>query len=699
MSSELETALPPVTTVGRHSVTYGQSPPARYSKLSEKFRQNAPSEFQCSVFCGGKKCKYESPKNWSHEDMTINGIYSHWVTDDILAMARPSTEVIEKYNVIQQFQEQNIKSIINLQMPGEHSTCGNNLESSGFSYDPQLFMDNDIFFYNFRWKDYGTVSEETLLDMVKVMAFALSEGKVAVHCHAGLGRTGVLIACYLVYSLRCKPNDAIRYVRVKRPQAIQTRNQIQSVQRFAQCVIPLFVVFSNVIPKAFGFNLNQYLNRQRHLIHGLEARHLKFIPKLVYIICERLLVLANCQPSPNGENLNYDIENANSFCNFFLSASSPEDSNWRPPSQLTLQLDADTPEKKKEEENGRQGNCGHCRGDMSKITGKGALYQLRRCETRCDQEETFFNYEEFVPGDGRGSSSLSGSSSNPEDVGHFTQSSSINSEDFDTEASDDGIDSMLMEEPTTEDLSQNPCYQELELRSLAAAGEENKNSNLDSTDIVKALIASHCLLGPEFQSHLKQYQKDLNNRGSAWERLAKESDPILLTGILWSWLDHLKTPILNKQDLTYIVLKSEKPVDALARLDKDTRFTIEYLIRFVARLLPNSLEPCDDLLRRLVASLTHQCLAIHGVLHPVGAKWSKMREGTTTLVMHFVRGIYKLSCGLPLEEEEYGGRSRRRKSYMGINLMAQAIGKSNVSKPEVQELKSFFNFGFKKKCS
>lgn len=48
-----------------------------------------------------------------------------------------------------------------------------------------------VYYYNFGWKDYGVASLTTILDMVKVMSFAVQEGKLAVHCHAGLGRTGL----------------------------------------------------------------------------------------------------------------------------------------------------------------------------------------------------------------------------------------------------------------------------------------------------------------------------------------------------------------------------------------------------------------------------------------------------------------------------------------------------------------------------
>ncbi|KAF0021808.1 hypothetical protein F2P81_025939 [Scophthalmus maximus] len=117
-------------------------PTAKYTKMGETLRHVIPGHMQCSMACGGKACKYENPSRWSNEEQAIKGLYSSWITDNLLAMARPSTEIIEKYNIIQQFQRCGLKTVINLQRPGEHASCGNPLEQeSGFTYRPETFME------------------------------------------------------------------------------------------------------------------------------------------------------------------------------------------------------------------------------------------------------------------------------------------------------------------------------------------------------------------------------------------------------------------------------------------------------------------------------------------------------------------------------------------------------------------------------
>ncbi|XP_026319945.1 protein tyrosine phosphatase domain-containing protein 1-like [Hyposmocoma kahamanoa] len=157
-------------------------PSAQYSALGERVRTAAPSALQCALFCGGARCPYERPHR---PDNAIQGLYSDWITDDILAMARPNTAGIAARNIVQQFHSWGIRTVMNLQTPGEHASCGPPLTTSGFTYDPNVFMANDIYYYNFAWADYGEASLSGLLDMAKVLSFALKEGRVAIHCHAG----------------------------------------------------------------------------------------------------------------------------------------------------------------------------------------------------------------------------------------------------------------------------------------------------------------------------------------------------------------------------------------------------------------------------------------------------------------------------------------------------------------------------------
>eukprot|EP01015_Nassula_variabilis_P012096 TRINITY_DN19807_c0_g1_i1.p1 TRINITY_DN19807_c0_g1~~TRINITY_DN19807_c0_g1_i1.p1 ORF type:complete len:214 (-),score=30.48 TRINITY_DN19807_c0_g1_i1:38-679(-) len=158
--------------------------------------------FLCT-FCGGKKCKQE---NWlNNPQSVIQGLDSDWITDNILAMQRPSSRLVKEFNIPEQFLKHGIKSIFCLQEPGEHPKCGDGIhKSNGLSYLPEEeFFKHGIFFYNMGWKDHNITNYEFLLKLIDLVHFALTTGdKVAVHCHAGRGRTAILICAWLIYDQR-----------------------------------------------------------------------------------------------------------------------------------------------------------------------------------------------------------------------------------------------------------------------------------------------------------------------------------------------------------------------------------------------------------------------------------------------------------------------------------------------------------------
>ena len=87
--------------------------------------------------------------------------------------------------------------------------------------------------------DFHTPTQDQLEQGVAAIGAALGGGKrVAVHCGAGLGRSGTLIAAYLV-SQGSTPDDAVAQVRAARPGSIETDEQEAAVHQFARRLNPL----------------------------------------------------------------------------------------------------------------------------------------------------------------------------------------------------------------------------------------------------------------------------------------------------------------------------------------------------------------------------------------------------------------------------------------------------------------------------
>uniref|UniRef100_A0A8C9BC80 Protein tyrosine phosphatase domain-containing protein 1 n=2 Tax=Phocoena sinus TaxID=42100 RepID=A0A8C9BC80_PHOSS len=683
-------------------------PTPKYTKVGERLRHVIPGHMACSMACGGKACKYENAARWSEQEQAIKGVYSSWVTDNILAMARPSTELLEKYCIIEQFRSHGIKSIINLQRPGEHASCGNPLEQeSGFTYLPEAFMEAGIYFYNFGWKDYGVASLTTILDMVKVMTFALQEGKVAIHCHAGLGRTGVLIACYLVFATRMTADQAIIFVRAKRPNSIQTRGQLLCVREFTQFLIPLRNIFSCCDPKAHAVTLAQYLIRQRHLLHGYEARLLKHVPKIIHLVCKLLLDLAENRPvvteevaevpglsaeiektvsemvtmQLDKELLRHDSDASDSFTpsavvadfenqDVILSSEQEFDPLWKrrnveclqPLTRLKRQLSYSDSDLKRAEsllEQGRtpwtvpaqallchnarqQKHVSHCYSpqspqlDLNKETLVRSTFsfwnhaKLGGLEGLKDDRSSIFhrtNIPKEVQRSRTFSSGISGSYNpgGPVTPNFANIPKELNCSHQQVSHCECETRGGCSPSSVTED--SETCHHPVDCASSPKAhflvGPETRDSKYlsevapytalhsDLSVEARRILAAKALANlneiaekEEVKKKVEMWQKELNSRDGAWERICGERDPFILCSLMWSWVEQLKEPVITKEDVDMLVDRSADAAEALFLLEKGQQQTILCVLHCIVSLqmIPANVE--EAILARAIKAFT-----------------------------------------------------------------------------------------------
>ena len=83
--------------------------------------------------------------------------------------------------------------------------------------------------------DMGVPESNDLLAAVDFIHRRLTHDEpVLVHCLAGLGRTGTILACYLIKHQKMSADDAIQKVREERPGSIQSFPQEEIIFQFAK---------------------------------------------------------------------------------------------------------------------------------------------------------------------------------------------------------------------------------------------------------------------------------------------------------------------------------------------------------------------------------------------------------------------------------------------------------------------------------
>jgi atypical dual specificity phosphatase len=91
---------------------------------------------------------------------------------------------------------------------------------------PEQWVNGSVDYLHVQVVDFGAPEIEDIARAIEFIELQNEKSRpVMVHCAAGKGRTGVILACYLVKNEGLTPQEAIERIRAMRPGSIQSESQ------------------------------------------------------------------------------------------------------------------------------------------------------------------------------------------------------------------------------------------------------------------------------------------------------------------------------------------------------------------------------------------------------------------------------------------------------------------------------------------